>query len=193
LREWGEIRNYRSRSRDALLVLLAFWVGAWIFVARFHYLDDVLIHLRYADMLREKGFLTFDGVHPSGGTSSVLYVALLAAAGGIVHSVFLPKVLSVIGYVALLGLTLRRALKAVVIARNLWFLLLIVLASPMAIRWFTDGMETSLATTLALILGYSTLPDTALSAGSRKSVAPTLLASVWVFLSVETALLLAFI
>jgi hypothetical protein len=135
------------RTRDVQLILLAFWVGAWIWVARYYYLDDALIHLRYADMLRENGFLTFDGVHPSYGTSSILYVALLTAAGGIVHSLFLPKVLSVTGYVALLGLTLRGALKAGGIARNLWFLLLIVLASLMAVRWFTDGMETSLVTT----------------------------------------------
>jgi hypothetical protein len=184
---------HRLRSRDVLLVLLAAWVGAWIFAARFHFLDDALIHLRYADLLREKGFLTFDGVHPSNGTSSVLYVVLLAAAGRIFPSVFLPKLLSVIGYVALLGITLKRALKSWGVARSLWFLLLLVLASPMAIRWFTDGMETSLATALALLIGYRTMPGGALSAGFRKSRAPLLLAFGWVFLRVETAFLLAFL
>src|ERR1035438_89193 len=124
--------TYRLRSRDVQIMLLGFWVGTWIWVARFYCRDDALIHLRYADMLREYGFLTFDGIHPSYGTSSLLYVALLAAAGHIVHSVFLPKVFSVVGYVALLGLSLRRALKAVGIVRNSWFLFLIVLASPMA-------------------------------------------------------------
>ena len=182
-----------QEGRYVLFILLAIWVGAWIWVARFHYLDDALIHLRYADMLRAHGFLTFDGVHPSHGTSSLLYVALLAAAGRILPSVFLPKVLSVTGYVVLLGLTLRRAWKAVRVAWDLWLLLLLILASPMAVRWFTDGMETSLATALALMVGYSAMPDPASSAGSGKSVAPMLLAFAWVLLRVETAFLLAFV
>lgn len=94
-------------SHKVVLILLAVWVGAWIFAARFHYLDDALIHLRYADMLREHGFLTFDGVHSSVGTSSVLFVGLLAVAGRFVPSIYLPKCFSVIGYLILLLLTAK--------------------------------------------------------------------------------------
>src|SRR6266567_477453 len=115
----------RSRGREPQLMLVASWVMAWIWAARYYYRDDALIHLRYADMLRDRGFLTFDGVHPSHGTSSLLYVALLAVAGRLAYTIFLPKVLSVLGYVALLGLILRRSLKAEGIAPRLWFLLLI--------------------------------------------------------------------
>jgi len=183
----------RLGSRSFLLMILALWVGAWIWVARFYYIDDTLIGLRYADMLRQHGFLTFDGVHPSYGTSSVLYVVLLAAAGHILHSVFLPKVLSVIAYVTLLGITLRNACKSRGVAQNLWVLLLIVFASPMAVRWFTDGMETGLATAFALMLGAGTFPDTKLPFGSRKPVVPMLLAFGAVFVRVEMAFLLAFV
>jgi hypothetical protein len=191
--EGGEGVKSKLLARDTELILLALWVGVWIWGGRYYYRDDALIHLRYADMLREHCFLTFDGVHRSYGTSSILYVALLAAVGGIVHSVFLPKVFSIIGYVALLGLTLRKALKTIGIAQNLWFLFLVVLASPMAIRWFTDGMETSLVTAFALVLGYSTLPDPTFSVSPVRFAVPMLLALICVFIRVDMFLPLAFI
>jgi hypothetical protein len=60
--------------------VLGLWLGSWIYFTRYAMLDDALIHLRYAAFLRQLHFITYDGVHASYGTSSLLYVSLLATS-----------------------------------------------------------------------------------------------------------------
>jgi hypothetical protein len=143
------------------------WIaGAWAFflcwAGRRSMLDDALIHLRYAAVLHDRHFISFDGVHPSYGASSLLYVGLLALLRSFTHSPLLPKAVSLVAYAGLLGL-------ACWIARvnRLAIALVIILVGPFGVRWLTDGMETSLAcllsVTLAVLL-YRMAPAVALGA-----------------------------
>ncbi|HEY4381284.1 MAG TPA: hypothetical protein VGN01_13115 [Acidobacteriaceae bacterium] len=143
-------------------------------------LDDALIHLRYAAVLHDRHFLSFDGIHPTYGASSLLYVGILALLRSVTHSPLLPKAVSLIAYAGLLGLAFWiERLNRMALA------LVFVLVSPFAVRWLTDGMETSLACFLAMafaILLY------------RRS-SPIALASVALCLSllrVDQTLLVAF-
>src|SRR4051812_17979013 len=61
-------------ARRAVIAAGTLWVAFWIWVGRYALLDDALIHLRYAHLLRRVGFVTFDGRTASYGTSSPLYV-----------------------------------------------------------------------------------------------------------------------
>lgn len=62
--------------------LTGVWLAAALFVSRHYLIDDALIHLRYAALLRRTGFITYDGKLPSFGTSSLLWVGLLALLRG---------------------------------------------------------------------------------------------------------------
>ena len=129
-----------------LWVLLA-WAAALTLAARHAMLDDALIHLRYASVLHDKHFISYDGIQRSYGASSLLYVALLALFRTLTVSPLLPKVVSVVAYAALLSIAcwLSRA-------NRLAVALAIVLVSPMAVRWLTDGMETSLVCVFSVAL-----------------------------------------
>jgi len=158
-----------NRRRILFLAAVLFWIGGWIWFSRYALLDDALIHLRYAQMLLRTGFLTFDGTTFSYGTSSPLYVALLAALSPIMPGVLLPKVVSVVFYLALLG-TVAHFAREPGMRQAAWFLLGLILVSPMALRWLTDGMETSLAVLLAVLLARRTS-----SAAGKPGVADLLL------------------
>lgn len=138
-------------KRTTWLFLAIFWLGWVLFTTRYAMLDDALIHLRYASFLRTTHHITYDGLHPDYGTSSLLYVGLLAFLRGLTTSPLLPKVVSVCAYLGLLTTLwfMGNDLHKSVWAKRLWAALLIALLTPMAIRWLTDGMETSL--TLLLI------------------------------------------
>ncbi len=129
-----------------LWILLA-WAAALTLAARHAMLDDALIHLRYASVLHDKHFISYDGIHRSYGASSLLYVAVLALFRTLTVSPLLPKVVSVVAYAALLSIAcwLSRA-------NRLAIALTIVLVSPMAVRWLTDGMETSLVCVFSVAL-----------------------------------------
>jgi len=132
------------------------WIAAWIGFSRYALLDDALIHLRYAQTSLRAGFMTFDGMTFSYGTSSPLYVGLLAVLSAATASALLPKVVSVVFYLALLLLVAGFAAEGRE-GRAGWILLGLLLLSPMAIRWLTDGMETSLAALFAVLLATQTV------------------------------------
>jgi len=133
--------------KKTLLGILLTWAAALTLAARHAMLDDALIHLRYASVLHDKHFISYDGIHRGYGGSSLLYVALLALFRTLTVSPLLPKVVSVVSYAALLSIAcwLSRA-------NRLAVALIVVLVSPMAVRWLTDGMETSLACVFSVAL-----------------------------------------
>jgi hypothetical protein len=135
-------------TKTAVLTVLSFWVAGLLYMGRFAMLDDALIHLRFADVLLHHHMISYDGVRPSYGASSLLYVGMLATLRSWFVSPLLPKVLSCVGYLSLLLLCATRR-------NSLVWTLILVLVSPMAVRWLTDGMETSLAALLSACLALS--------------------------------------
>jgi hypothetical protein len=135
-----------------LVVLVVIWLSGWLYVTRYAMLDDALIHLRYAAWLNQLHTITYDGVHPTFGASSLLYVGLLAVLRSLTTTALLPKIVSVIFYLASVGfvLTLIRRMEGAMAAQLLFVLLLASFLSPMGIRWLTDGMETSLVVVMTL-------------------------------------------
>jgi hypothetical protein len=133
---------------------MGLWLAFLLHKTRYAMLDDSLIHLRYAAFLHNVHHITFDGVHSSFGTSSLLYVNLLALFRGITTIVFLPKIVSTTAYlVTILILAFgSRSFASRRAPRALWIGLLLTLLSPMAVRWLTDGMETSLVVVFVITL-----------------------------------------
>ncbi len=127
----------------------ALWLAAWIVLSWAAIQDDALIHLRYAENLRRFHAITYDGVHPNFGTSSLLYVGLLALVSSVIRSPELPRLISSLVHVSLLcGLAWVFAKKIPRASRGaslLSLLLLALLVSPSSVRWLDDGMETGLA------------------------------------------------
>ena len=128
------------------------WVAGWMWFARYHFLDDALIHLRYADYLWERGRLTFDGVESSYGTSSLLYVLLLAPLHAVTDAPLVVKVVSCVFYLGLVALVSARAVRSAGLQRALWAGIAMAVVSPMGVRWLTDGMETSLVAIMSVAL-----------------------------------------
>lgn len=135
-------------------LLLVCWLACWLYASRFAMLDDALIHLRYAAFLHDQHRVTYDGITASYGTSSLIYVTLLALLRSITISPMLPKTISCIFYllVILYLLDIKNKTSATREARFVWMALLAITLSPMAIRWLTDGMETSLVVLMTIIL-----------------------------------------
>ncbi|HEV2493913.1 MAG TPA: hypothetical protein VG204_12685 [Terriglobia bacterium] len=185
-------------SRPSQRTLLVFgaatvvWAGAWVWLTRYYLLDDAFIHLQYAHYLRTTGFLTFDGVHRSDGSSSLLWVALLSIFEGLGNSLLLLKLASVAGYALVLAATLLLARPTRGIATLLWLGLVAALASPMAVRWMCDGMETSLAVLAALGVGMLAHGITRQPARSaRRYVMLMAIGAASVTLRIDLALLVA--
>ena len=135
-----------------MAVAIVGWIAGWIWFARYHLLDDALIHLRFADFLWRHGELTFDGVSSSYGTSSLLYVLILTPFRAVTDSPLLVKIVSSVFYVALLALVVAQAARTGGVQRALWASTALALASPMGVRWLTDGMETSLVALTSVAL-----------------------------------------
>jgi hypothetical protein len=133
-------------SRDALMCIAGIWAIFLCWVGRYEMLDDALIHLRYASVLHDRHVISFDGIRPNYGASSLLYVALLAVLRAITLSPLLPKLVSLLSYAALLAFAYRLAR-----VRRAGYALILVLVGPFAIRWLTDGMETSPACVLSAV------------------------------------------
>lgn len=148
----------QSWARAGVIVCLI-WAAAWILLTRFAMLDDSLIHLRYAVNLDHFHFVTYDGLHHTFGTSSPLYLFLLAAVYAVIPGVFVPKSVSVVIYFILLLCTARLVLKPgnTDFSRGLAFLLLVAFVSPMGVRWLADGMESGLVCLTALILAQAAI------------------------------------
>ena len=173
------------------LVLLA-WVCVWIVLSWPSMQDDALIHLRYADHLLHLHRISYNGSVPDFGSSSLLYVGLLAALRSVFTSPLLPRVVSTLCHLLLfagLAVLLDRRLRAADRATSLLALLLLAaLAAPSAVRWLDDGMETSLSLCLVALCAVLTSRRGALSA--RAAFALAAVGFVAVLLRVEFLLLL---
>jgi hypothetical protein len=147
-------KSYRS-----LTILLAIWLLVWLRLSWPAVQDDAFIHLRYAVNLLGDHMISYDGVHPDYGTSSLLYVWLLAGLRALFQSPVLPRAVSSMFHVALfagLALVFPRTLRSA--PRLAWafaLLLMTILVMPMAVRWLDDGMETSLTLCLVSLLVFS--------------------------------------
>jgi hypothetical protein len=141
--------------RIAVLPLLALWLAAWLVLSWPAIQDDALIHLRYADFLYSRHFITFDGVHPSFGASSLLYVGLLALLRNFTASPLLSRALSSTAHVVLfLGFAIffwRNRHAASGRVQLLTLSLLLLLVAPSAVRWLDDGMETGIVLCLVAV------------------------------------------
>ncbi len=151
-------RSGGERGFFLAAIALFVWLLVWIRLSWPYLLDDALIHLRYADHLLHQHRITYDGVHASFGTSSLLYVCLLAFLSQLWTSPLLPRVVSSLVYVvlfALLALVLARGLRQQARpSAGVWLLatsLLAVMVAPSAVRWLDDGMETGLVFLDALL------------------------------------------
>lgn len=138
------------KARHVLWITMGCWVAWLVWMSRREMLDDALIHLRYASYFRQQHRISYDGVHSGYGTSSLLYVVLLAALRSVTLSPLLPKVISLAGYAGLLGVFVRLTRRT----PYAWAVLL-VLMGPSAVRWLTDGMETSLFCVLTVLLAIA--------------------------------------
>lgn len=139
-----------------VLPLLGLWLAGWIFLSWAAIQDDALIHLRYADNLFRTHLITYDGVHPSYGASSLLYVHLLAFLRGFIASPSLPRGVSSFMHVLLFLVTAFILLKFIPRessrARLLSLIFLFILVVPSAVRWLDDGMETGFALCFVAVL-----------------------------------------
>ena len=135
-----------ARARLGWLVVFGIaWAAGWVLVSRRHLLDDTFIYLRYADATTEAWRTTFDGKTQSYGTSSYLYFLLLWITRWMGLGWLVPKALSVVSHLALLGILSARWVRTVGSVRAGYGLLLLVFSAPMAFRWLGDGMETALS------------------------------------------------
>ena len=155
----GAEKRVTPKIYRSLTVLLAAWLLVWLRLSWPAMQDDALIHLRYAVNLLQHHMISYDGVHPDYGTSSLLYVWLLAGLRAFFTTPVLPRAVSSVFHVALftgLAWAFARALRsAPKLAWGFALLLLAVLAMPMAVRWLNDGMETSLTLCLVALLAFA--------------------------------------
>lgn len=171
----------------AVAAAVALWTAALVWWARRYLLDDAFIHLRYAENLVARHFLTYDGVTPSQGTSSILYVGALAIVSAIGRWAYWPKALAVAGYVALGVATWRgrRFLGPWVFAAGFVF------AAPNTVLVLTDGMETSWAATLAVVLAFASTRERSEALGARALAGTMLAASLVIWLRVDMLAIVA--
>ena len=185
-----------TRRAWLYVLLLAGVASFYVWEARYLYLDDAFIHLRIAKNLLEHGFYSFNGDFPSYCTSSPLFTALLALCSGVAATPNLPKLIGVLIYAILFALIAVRVLNAARFdTRWPWITFLAAVASPLAMRWLVDGMETGLTGIFALLLAgaaFQVYSRTKPAAGATLAgyAALGLLAST---LRIEFALLIALI
>lgn len=145
-----------NRAYKFVLPLLGLWLAVWDFFSWAAIQDDALIHLRYADNLFRTHFITYDGIHPSYGASSLLYVHVLAFLSGFISSPNLPRGVASFMHAALFLITsvilVRFIPRESVRTRLLGLVLLFILVSPSAVRWLDDGMETGFALCFVALL-----------------------------------------
>ena len=150
--------------------VLGLWLATWILLSWAGVQDDAFIHLRYADNLVRTHLITYDGVHPNYGASSLLYVYLLAFLRAFTASPNLPRVVSSCAHLilaaGLLVLFLRSIPRDSSLARLLGLVLLFILVSPSAVRWLDDGMETGLALCFVAALCWLTFRQSTRSTGT---------------------------
>lgn len=149
-----------NRAYRLAIPLLLLWLVAWIILSWPGIMDDAFIHLRYADNLFRTHFITYDGVHPNYGASSLLYVYLLAFLRAFTSSPNLPRVVSSCAHLLLFAglvlLFLRAIPRESHLARLLGITTLILFVAPSAVRWLDDGMETGIALGFVALLCWAT-------------------------------------
>jgi hypothetical protein len=185
-----------SKAYRIIPTLLALWLMGWVVLSWAAIQDDALIHLRYADNLYRTHLITYDGVHPNYGASSLLYVSLLAVLTPFVHSPNLPRGVSSVAHLILFGgivlLITRFIPRSTSLARLLGLGFLGFLAVPSAVRWLDDGMETGLCLSFtALICFLAFRSSRTRSANTLESVIFVTVAFFSVSLRTETILLCA--
>jgi hypothetical protein len=138
--------------------ILALWLVVWIALSWPGVQDDTFIHLRYADNLFRTHLITYDGVHPSYGASSLLYVYLLSFFRTFTSSPTLPRFLStcihLLLFAGLVLFFLRVVPRESHLARLLGLIVLVIFVTPSAVRWLDDGMETGLGLCFAALLSW---------------------------------------
>ena len=119
-------------------------------VARGFLLDDALIHVRNAESALQAGLPT------SFADSSPLFLLLTAAGLAMGGSFTVTKLLSLVAFVGLVALLVAAAWRERhPVAQAIVAALLVLVLSPFGVKWLTDGMETSLAVLLALLLAQT--------------------------------------
>jgi hypothetical protein len=148
------------RAYRLAIPILGLWLAVWIAISWPGIQDDALIHLRYADNLFQTHLITYDGVHPNYGASSLLYVYLLSSLRTFSASPNLPRIVSTCAHIFLVAglatLFYRSFPRDSSLARLLGLILLLILVGPSAVRWLDDGMETSLALCFTALLCWAT-------------------------------------
>jgi hypothetical protein len=145
-----------NRAYRLVVPILAVWLVAWIILSWAGGQDDAFIHLRYAANLFRTHLITYDGVHPNYGASSLLYVYLLAFLRAFTSSPTLPRAVSscihLLLFAGLVLLFLRTIPRSSHLARLLGLTVLILFVSPSSVRWLDNGMETGLALCFVALL-----------------------------------------
>lgn len=142
----------------ARLVPIGLWLAYWLYATRYAMMDDALIHLRYAANLHDLHSFTYNGNGLSYGTSSILYVIVLAILSAFWSSPLLPKAVSCLTYVVLVIfiLFLERSCARRTGPSLVFLGLVLTSISPMAIMWLTDGMETGMVLLAVVLLAVAT-------------------------------------
>lgn len=183
-----------NKTYRTVVLLMAAWLVVCIVFTWASILDDALIHLRYADNLLRTHRITYDGIHPNYGASSLLYVSLLALLRSFIPSPNLPRGVSSVvhlllffGMAVLLARSIPRQSSRV---RLLGLILLLLLVVPSAIRWLDDGMETGLVLCFTSLICWLTFRESQQTATSARTYAGLVLLGFFtVMLRTELALL----
>jgi hypothetical protein len=153
-----------------LLPLFALWLVGWMVLSWAAIQDDALIHLRYADNLYLHHMISYDGVHPNYGASSLLYVSILAVLRSFISSPNLPRATSSVvhlllfaGLAALFAGYVPRVSR---LAHVLGVILLALVVLPSAVRWLDDGMETGLVLCWVALLCWLIFQETLVAGAS---------------------------
>jgi hypothetical protein len=178
------------------LPIFSLWLLGWIIFSWPAIQDDALIHLRYADHLLHVHFITYDGVHPSYGTSSLLYVGLLAALRAFTTTALLSRAASTVVHILLYGAMVIVCVRASRVSTRVHLLALstlLLLVVPSAVRWLDDGMETGIVVGLVLLLVAYTHRLSLQTRIERSQIAVTVfLGFILVILRIELGIATAF-
>jgi hypothetical protein len=170
-RNYEETDKWAAKAYKVFVPLLVCWLTVWIVLSWPAMQDDALIHLRYANNLLHTHHITYDGVHSSYGASSLLYVLLLAFLRNFTQSPNLARgvstVVHLILFAGLITLFTRFIPRRASLARLLGLILLCFVASPSAVRWLDDGMETGLGLCAVTLICWLTF-----SATQRQTTSP---------------------
>ncbi|MGC4062601.1 MAG: hypothetical protein QM749_17855 [Aquabacterium sp.] len=126
-----------------------------------HFQDDAFIHLRYAQNLVSFGIPCYNPGQPSYGTSSPLYLYMLAALIKLgITTPWTTKAISLLFHGVLVYqfawmTQLAKGRKQLMLAAST-----LLLCMPMSARWLNNGMETSIIAVLATTAGLGVFrPD----------------------------------